>query len=258
MRLDDAAAIVDDYARLMRSQMELTQQGNTVCVVTPMLNRNNDCMNIYLADAPDGGIIVTDLGETISDLEFSGFSFTGQREGKLLGLLAGYGASIENGELVARGTRSEIPDKMNMLMQAMASVDDMFLLSQSSVRNLFAEDVGNWLLENDIRAVEGPSFTGRSGMSFKFDYAIGRSKRSPMRVIKTVNNPGRQGIQNALFGWEDVKSQRSECDGYVFLNSKNTKDGRVPEETITACRNYGLFPVVWGVDENSYIEALAA
>lgn len=148
--------------------------------------------------------------------------------------------------------------KMNMLLQAMASVDDMFLLSQSSVRNLFTEDVGNWLLDNEISYVPGPSFQGRSGLLFKFDYAIGKNKRRPMRLIKTVNNPGKQGIQNALFGWEDIKSARNDCEGVVFLNSTNTKDGVVPPESIEACKNYGLTPIIWGVDQDSYVPMLAA
>ncbi len=258
MQIEEASAIVDDYARKIKAGMPVIQQGDAVCIVTPMLNRNNDCMNVYIGDTPDGKLFITDLGETLGDLEFSGFSLTPQRDEKIRSILAGYGISNEAGELIVRGTRDEIPFRLNMLMQAMASVDDMYLLSQSSVRNLFAEDVGNWLFENDISAVPGPSFTGRSGMSYQFDYAIGRNKHSNTRLIKTVNNPGKQGIQNALFGWEDVKSSRIDCDGYIFLNSLNTKDGKIPDESIVACNNYGLAPIVWGVNQDEYISALAA
>ena len=79
-----------------------------------------------------------------------------------------------------------------------------------------------------------------------------------MRLIKTVNNPGKQGIQNALFGWADIKSARNDCEGVVFLNSTNTKDGVVSPESIEACKNYGLTPIIWGVDQDSYVPMLAA
>lgn len=258
MRVEDAIEIIDEYASFVRRSMVATRQGDGVCISTPMLNRNNDCMNVYLGESVDGCLVITDLGETVGDLELSGFSMTEQRLSKLGNILAGYGVEYDKGELLVRVSRGQAAPRMNMLLQAMASVDDMYLLAQGSVRSLFAEDVGAWMLENDISYVPGPSFSGRSGLSYKFDYAIGKNKRRPMRLIKTVNNPGRQGIQNALFGWEDVKASRTDCEGYVFLNSMNTKGGDVPEESIAACRNYGLRPVVWGRNEDEFIPELSA
>ena len=258
MDVKQAREFIGAYARFVETNMVPIQQGSGVCISTPMLNRNNDCMRVYLGDEPSGGYIVSDLGETVNDLELSGFSMTGQRLVKLNSILSGFAVQEKDGELYVVSSASDLPVKMNMLLQAMASVDDMFLLSQGSVRNLFTEDVGNWLLENDISYVPGPSFQGRSGLSFKFDYAIGQNKRSPMRLIKTVNNPGKQGIQNALFGWEDIKSARTDCEGIVFLNSTNTMDGVVPPESVDACRNYGLTPILWGVDQDSYLPKLAA
>ena len=74
----------------------------------------------------------------------------GQRVDKLNSILSGFSVKEEDGELWITASAADLPMKMNMLLQAMASVDDMFLLSQSSVRNLFTEDVGNWLLDNEI------------------------------------------------------------------------------------------------------------
>ena len=258
MRVEQAQEFIERYARFVESNMVATQQGTGVCISTPMLNRNNDCMNIYIGDDPNGGYVITDLGETIGDLELSGFAMTSQREAKLSAILAGYPVESRDGELCVRTSQDDLPLKMNMLLQAMASVDDMFLLSQDNVRNLFTEDVREWLLDRGISFVPGPSFTGRSGLPFKFDYAIGQNRNNPMRLIKTVNNPTKQGIQNALFGWEDVKASRSDCVGFVFLNSNNTKDGVIPAESIDACRNYDLTPVMWGIDEESFVPKLAA
>ena len=258
MRVEDAGAIIDSYADFIRANMIPTQQGEGVCIATPMLNRNNDCMNVYVGESDSGGLVFTDLGETIGDLELSGFSLTGQRTEKLEGILAGFGVERSDGELLVRASQGEAAVRLNMLLQAMASVDDMYLLSRGGVRNLFAEDIGSWMMDNDISCVPGPSFNGRSGMPYKFDYAIGQNKRHPMRLIKAVNNPCRSGIQNALFGWEDVKASRTDCEGYVFLNSHNTRDGMVPRESVEACQNYGLKPVIWGQNEADFIADLAA
>lgn len=258
MRVEDAGAIIDSYADFIRANMIPTQQGEGVCIATPMLNRNNDCMNVYVGESDSGGLVFTDLGETIGDLELSGFSLTDQRTEKLESILAGFGVDRSDGELFVRASQNEAAVRLNMLLQAMASVDDMYLLSRGSVRNLFAEDIGSWMMDNDISCVPGPSFNGRSGMPYKFDYAIGQNKLHPMRLIKAVNNPSRSGIQNALFGWEDVKASRTDCEGYVFLNSHNTRDGMVPRESVEACQNYGLKPVIWGQNEADFIADLAA
>lgn len=258
MRVEDAGAIIDSYADFIRANMIPTQQGEGVCIATPMLNRNNDCMNVYVGESDSGGLVFTDLGETIGDLELSGFSLTDQRTEKLESILAGFGVDRSDGELFVRASQNEAAVRLNMLLQAMASVDDMYLLPRGSVRNLFAEDIGSWMMDNGISCVPGPSFNGRSGMPYKFDYAIGQNKRHPMRLIKAVNNPCRSGIQNALFGWEDVKASRTDCEGYVFLNSHNTRDGMVPRESVEACQNYGLKPVIWGQNEADFIADLAA
>ena len=258
MEVDDASIIIEEYAKYIKSNMVATQQGEAVCISTPMLNRNNDCMNVYVGDSETGGYILSDMGETISDLELSGFKMTAQRIEKMRSILSGYGVRISDGELYVSASSDVLPVRMNMLLQAMASVDDMYMLSQGSVRNLFAEDIGDWMLDHDISYVQGPSFNGRSGLTYKFDYAIGKNKKSKMRLIKAVNNPGRQGIQNALFGWEDVKSSRIDCDGYVFLNASNTKDGKVSDDVLQACVNYGLTPVQWGNDQDRFIQELAA
>lgn len=260
MLVQEAHQIIDEYSLWVRENMVPVQQGEAVRIITPMLDRNNDCMSVLVGESPDGGYIVTDLGETVADLEMSGVSLsTPKRVETLDGFVRGYGVSrSESGELFVRCGRSEIAAKMNMLIQAMASVDDMFMLSQDSVRELFTQDVGDWLLDNDIRSVEGPSFPGKSGLMYKFDYVVARSKAKPERLIKTVNKPTENNVKNALFGWQDVEQSRKGSLGYVFLNAANGKDGMVPPAAIAACRAYGLTPIQWGVDHAKFIPELAA
>lgn len=258
MNVEEASSVIEAYSSFIKKNMFATQQGNSVCITTPMLNRNNDCMNVYIGDGLDGSMIVTDLGETMNDLELSGLSMTHQHLEIIENILTGFSVEQKDGELFVRTSRDNLAARMNMLLQAMASVDDMYLLSQGGVRSLFVEDIENWMVDRGISVVSAPSFNGRSELPYKFDFAIGRTKRKPMRLIKAVNNPSRPGVQNALFGWEDVKTQRADCEGYVFLNAANTKSGNVSGDVIEACKVYGLQPVIWGVDEESYLDALAA
>ncbi len=260
MLVADAERIIDEYARWVRESMVPVQQGNAVRIVTPMLDRNNDCLSVLVGESPDGGYVITDLGETVADLELSGVRLSTDKRSEMLDrFVRGYGVSrSDQNELYVRCSSSELVQKMNMLIQAMASVDDMFMLAHDSVRELFMRDVGGWLLEHDVRYVDGPSFPGRSGLMYKFDYAIGRSRRKPERLIKTVNRPTDANVKNALFGWQDIGELRKDSIGYVFLNAANCKDSMVPQSAIGACRAYGLIAVQWGIDEEEHLPDLAA
>lgn len=260
MLLEQANGVIDEYSRWVRENMRAVQQGDSVLIVTPMLNRNNDCMSVLLGESPDGGFAISDLGATVADLEMSGFSLSsGKRAEKLQEVLRGYGVSrTEGNEIYTRASADELAPRMHMLLQAMASVDDLFQLSKDSVRELFSEDVGEWMFAHDIRYVPGPSFPGKSGLMYKFDYAIGRTRRQPERLIKAINTPTENNVRNVLFGWSDLEGSREGSVGYAFLNATNGRDGKVPQSVIAACDAYGLRVVQWGIDQDDFIEELAA
>lgn len=258
--IEETMGILDEYARWIRDNMHAAPCGEGVKIVGPMLDRNNDFMTVYLERDRSGDYVVTDLGETIGDLEFSGcgvLQSPGRRD-KLSSVLKGYGVERSESEIFVRASRSDLVPKMNMLFQAMASVDDLFFTSIESVRDLFEEDVRNWMLEHDIRAVQGPSFTGKSGLMYKFDFAIAQTKRQPERLVKIVKNPSEANVKNALFGWQDVDDARSGSKGYLVLNSHATRNGEIAPSIITACMNYGTVPIRWGIDQDEFIEELAA
>ena len=71
MNVEQARDSISAYAKFVETNMMPVQQGNGVCISTPMFNRNNDCMRVCLGDDPAGGYVISDLGETINDLELS-------------------------------------------------------------------------------------------------------------------------------------------------------------------------------------------
>lgn len=126
MRKSDAVAIVDGYVNQLRRDMEIVRWGDGFCVVTPMLNRDNDLMSVYVSRSPSRGFVVSDLGETIGDLELSGFEMTDERMARIDAIAARYGVSIKDCELYVEGPKRGVADRMNMLIQAMAAVDGMY------------------------------------------------------------------------------------------------------------------------------------
>lgn len=126
MRKSDAVAIVDGYVSQLCRDMEIVRWGDGFCVVTPMLNRNNDLMSVYVSRSPSRGFVVSDLGETIGDLELSGFEMTDERMARIDAIAARYGVSIKDCELYVEGSKRDVASRMDMLIQAMAAVDGMY------------------------------------------------------------------------------------------------------------------------------------
>lgn len=165
MKVDTVAKLMDSYVQWWRDNIDFVQEGNAVRIICPMLNRDNDHMSIYLIDDIEtSGFILTDIGETLSDLQASGFDILGsdKRREKFEQTLRGYGIQNQGMELYTRAGRDSLFPKLNMLMQSMASVDDMFYMAQNGSRSFILDDVAKWLDNNNIRYMPNIKIAGKS------------------------------------------------------------------------------------------------
>lgn len=248
MDLDRAGRLLDNYAKWVRDSFDVVEEDGCVRIISPMLNRHNDHMSLYLMEAPDGGLLLSDFGETIADLCDGGCDLsTPDRKAKLSRVLAGYGLKAHGDEIFARTDEEGAAKAMSMLMQGMASVDDLFFTVRESAANFFEDEVAAWLTENGVRYMSDIQVVGRSGLPARFEFAIPPSPAAPERLVKTLNAPGQSSVRNALFGWEDIRDGRGRgSELFVFMNGANTSTGDVPQNLLQACRNYGAVPLVMG------------
>ena len=262
MNIDKALDIIDGYASWWRDNVEAYQEGNSVRIICPMLDRNNDHMSFYLADDDvSGGYVLSDIGSTIMDLAASGCDVlaSNARKRKLEQTVCGYGVQLVGNELYVKASGSDLFSKMNMLMQSMASVDDLFFTARENVRSFFLDDVTKWLDENQIRYVPNIRVSGKSGFETKFDFVIPKSRDvAPERYIKAVGNPSKSSVMNALFGWNDISQARGNAKSYIFLNALGSREGNVEPSLLQACTAYEVKPVIWDGSANDVLEELAA
>ena len=145
--------------------------------------------------------------------------------------------------------------RAHALIQAMISVNDLYVLARERVASLFFEDVGKWLDENDIRYSVKVKMAGKSGYDQSLDYLIPRSKDQPERVLQTLTNPTKPFVMNALFGITDVRQLRSSpLDAYVIMNDRNRE---VSGEVLDAFDAYDVKSAFWSQREY-LVPALAA
>ena len=133
------------YLEWLKQNIEQYQVRDSIFRITlPFLDRNNDCVEVYIVDNGDGTYQITDDGATINDLEFSGFDIeTSERRKKILNsIIAAYGITrLDTNELVVKCTRDDLPLKKHMLAQCMVKVSDMFYLSKNTIQSVFLDDV---------------------------------------------------------------------------------------------------------------------
>ena len=85
--------------RVLESAYSIREVNGLIEVLTAYLDRHNDCVVFYLA--PDGdGMMLTDLGAVLGDLEMEGFDVaSGEAQCELTDIAGRIGVCIENGEI---------------------------------------------------------------------------------------------------------------------------------------------------------------
>ena len=249
--------LVNKYIDFIKENMSIDKIDDTSYEIeTPFLDRRNDFITIYVVfDKQDkNNIVLTDNGYTLADLELSGLEFnTKKRKQELQTVLNGFGVQMDKDKrLFVNATAESFAHKKHNLIQALLGVNDMFVLAQNKVMNLFYEDVGYYFDENDIRYTPNVILEGKSHFNHKFEYIIPKSKYAPERTIKLLNRPKAENLKATLFAFEDTGDKRR-GKGYIILNDEES----IKTDLIEAINEYKITQILWS-QKNNYKEELAA
>jgi hypothetical protein len=247
--------LVGKYHAWLKDKTDLKEIQDWVEITTPYLDRHNDYLQIY-ARKNNGGLILSDDGYILTDLEQSGCKIESPKRTQLLNLtLNGFGVKMEGKELRVTATPDNFPVKKHNLLQAMLAINDMFYLAEPMVSGIFYEDVVSWLDLSDIRYTPQVKFTGKSGYDQSFDFVIPKSKAQPERILKTVSRPNRDAAISIAFAWQDTKEVRAkDSRAFALLNDQ---ERAVPAEVEEALKSYEVVPVPWSQREKVRLEFAA-
>ncbi len=234
---------VDSYVSWLKSKITTKEINDYLEITTPFLDRHNDRMQIYVKKDGDK-FVLSDDGYTLNELSMSGVDIASAKRQEILRtMLNRFSVKLKNNEILIETNVSNFPQRKHSLIQAMLTVDDMFLTSQQRVKGFFLEDIENFFINNDIRFISEFQLTGKSGFSHSFDFAIPASKIRPERLIKAVNNPTREKTESLIFAWDDTRETRKkESMMYVFLNDDEKK---IRPDIIGALKEYSINPILW-------------
>ena len=91
----DCYQLVALYTNWLKERVRIKTIGDVCELTTPFVDRHNDYMQIYVKATPSG-MLLTDDGYTLRDLEISGLEFnTERRKNELKIILNGFGVSLD-------------------------------------------------------------------------------------------------------------------------------------------------------------------
>jgi len=253
----EANLVLGAYSKWLKSASKVEVLENGVAeFTTPFLDRHNDHLQIYAEKQSPNLFLLTDDGYIVAELKSSGVDSRGLKREELLGrLLAGHGVTLRDSELQIEASASNLGQRIHSLVQAMISVDDMFMLARSTVQGIFAEDVSKFLDDHDVRYTPQVKFSGRSGLDHLVDFVIPKSKSAPERVLQVLNTPRRDRVDSLLFTVSDTKPSRGkDVTYYALVNDSRRK---VQPEILQALAEYSVRARTWS-DRDELIDQLAA
>lgn len=243
--------IIDEYIKWIKDNTSIrsVEDGKSCGIVTPFMDRHNDHLEIY-AVKTDKGLILTDDGYTISDLEMAGMSLNSPKRDKIFqSILNGFGVKVgENKDLYVEANAINVGQKKHYLLQAILAVNDMYTLSQENVFSLFKEDVEIFLKSNNLVFSKDIKLSGKTGFDHNIDFLIPSFGNKPERLIKTINHPKKEPVMATIFAFDDVAAVREQnTTNYVVYN--DTLETTILQESISALNNYGIRPMPWSQKE---------
>lgn len=253
----DTELLVDSYLSWIKNDVQVSAMSETISeLTTPFVDRHNDHLQIYAERRSDDLFLLTDDGYIWSELKSSGVETRGsKREEIIRSLLVGHGVRLEGHELQTEASSGDLGRKIHTLVQAMLSLDDMFVLAQPAVGPTFLHDVASFFDEREIRYTPAAKFSGRSGLDHLINFVIPKSKRAPELFVQVINAPRRDRVQNVLFAVNDTRSTRQgETEFYAIVN--DSRRG-VATEVANAFNAYDVKARTWS-HRQDMVEELAA
>ncbi|MCV5951954.1 DUF1828 domain-containing protein [Lactococcus petauri] len=198
---------------------------NIVRIDSPFYDTNFDYIVMYAEFHNNGSITVTDDGWTIDALESQGLSLSGNaktRKKILHDIVDSLGVECKDGELCITTDIENFPIVKQRLLQAIMKINDMIVLKDDKVKNMFFEDVEEFLKQNNILFEKNPSFAGKGGITVQFDFSVPTNDRGKlMRVIGNGNDLNKAKL--LTMDTRILQSTRPNTDYIAIIDNVNNK-----------------------------------
>ena len=129
--LENIATCIHRYGEWFNREMTVRDIGDAIEITVPLLDRHNDCLQVYARQDGDS-LVLTDDGHTIGDLEMSGVELRSEGRAEALQLaLSGFEVERNGETLSVKACAEDALVRLNDLLQAMLAVDALHVMATS-------------------------------------------------------------------------------------------------------------------------------
>ncbi|MBQ8985382.1 DUF1829 domain-containing protein [Candidatus Saccharibacteria bacterium] len=243
----DGKKIIEEYAEWIKNNSFVrdVRDGKYCAITTPFMDRHNDHIDIYITKTDNGNYLLTDDGDTISDLMITGtFPNTPKRRQIIATTLNGFGVNTDGESIYVEVPHTgDLPKKKHAMIQAILAINDMYMMSQENTYSFFKEDVSTFFTAKDITFVPDVKIAGKTGYDHNIDFILPKTAKSPERLIKTINKATKDQVLAIVFAFSDISAIRLNKSEQIVMY--NDEYGDISSDAEKALNQYEVKHIPW-------------
>ncbi len=193
-----------------------------VRVHTPLLFPDGGLVDVFVTEQ-DGQFIISDYGDALSWLRMQSAtgSLTPNQQSLIDDVRETLGIERHHGQLELRDVRvEELADAVSRLAQAVVRVADIWYTFRTRSRHSVADEVNDWLREQNFDVERSLRYEGKSGRSWQIDFSVTYAgQRSSVFLLSTGSKAAARQVSEHVFtGCSDLRSSEIGAQSLQFIS----------------------------------------
>ncbi len=178
----ECESAIRQYLEKLKTDFTCVRVDGLLKLITPYVYPDNDLVEIYVEELPDGRIRVSDLGEATRHLHTQGFDVFASPKRKFIAETAASRVSAEfrNGEILKEGPVEELGGIIFDIVAATRGVAGLIYTSRAYEPAPFVEEVAEFLRENGFQFERRVPVRGLSGRQYRMPFVVNGAYLNPI------------------------------------------------------------------------------
>ncbi len=170
----ECESVIRGYLEKIKAEFTCEPSDGRLKLITPYLYPDNDLVEVYVEELPNGRVRVTDLGETTRHLHTQGFDVFASPKRKFIAetTASRVNALFENGVIKKEGTLEELGPMLFDVIVAARGVADLIYTSRAYEPAPFVDEVAEFLKEHQFHFEQRVPVRGTSGREYRVAFWV--------------------------------------------------------------------------------------
>ena len=166
--------VVREYLDKIKANFACQSSDGRLKIITPYVYPDNDLIEVYVEELPNGRARVSDVSEAARHLHAQGFDLFASPKRRFIAETAAsrVNAAFERGAIVREGPVEELGSLIFDVIVAVRGVADLIYTSRAYEPAPFVEEVADFLKEKQLRFERRVPVRGASGREYRVPIVI--------------------------------------------------------------------------------------